>query len=355
MNRREFSTGALAAGLSLGAARTLPVAGVGRQASGSPTAAIPDRFALVDPELLPPVKGTPPVGGLDDASVAASRKAGGPNVLPAPAPQPVERHIPGLAGQPDVRVLIVDPDPAKKGKPALLHMHGGGYVLGTADFFAFVAQGYAERCGCVVVSVDYRLAPETRFPGSLDDNYAALLWLYRHAEELGVDPGRIAVAGESAGGGHAAALAIRARDRKEVPLVLQLLVYPMLDDRTGISKAVSPYVGQISFGPAGDRYGWSALLGVPAGSATVPAGSVPSRVENLAGLAPAFIGVGSIDLFVDEDIEYARRLIAAGVLTELYVAPGAYHAFDLTVPQAKISRQFRDAIDNALRRAFQKA
>jgi acetyl esterase/lipase len=349
MNRREFSVGALAASLTLGAVRSSSVAA---QQGGSPPDANPDRFALVDPELLPSVKGTPPLAAMTDAILAASRKEMGRNVLPAPAPQPVERNIPGLAGQPSVRVLIVDPDPAKKAKPALLHTHGGGYILGSADFFAFVAQGYAQRCGCVVVSVDYRLAPETRFPGSLDDNYAALLWLYQHADELGVDPKRIAVGGESAGGGHAAALAIRARDRKEVPVVFQLLIYPMLDDRTGSTRPVSPNVGQIAWGAEGNRFGWTALLGVPAGSALVPSGSVPSRLERLDGLAPAFIGVGSIDLFVDEDVEYARRLINAGVSTELHVAPGAYHAFDLTVPQAKVSQRFRSSIDTALRRAF---
>jgi acetyl esterase/lipase len=352
MNRREFSTGAIAAALALGSARGTRATAGSAQSGANPPAVNPDRFALVDPELLPSVKDAPPLAAMTDAILAASRKEMGRNVLPAPAPQPVEKHIPGLAGQPSVRVLIVDPDPARKGKPALLHTHGGGYILGSADFFAFVVQGYAQRCGCVVVSVDYRLAPETRFPGSLDDNYAALLWLYRHADELGVDPKRIAVGGESAGGGHAAALAIRARDRKEVPIVLQLLVYPMLDDRTGSSRPVSPHVGQIAWGAEGNRFGWTALLGDPAGSAEVPYGSVPSRVERLEGLAPAFIGVGSIDLFVEEDIEYGRRLINAGISTELHVVPGAYHAFDLTVPQAKVSKQFRDSIDTALRRAF---
>ena len=213
-------------------------------------------------------------------------------------------------------------------------------------------QQVAREHDCVVVTVDYRLAPETRFPGSLEDNYAALNWLRLSANLLGVDPSRIAVMGESAGGGHAAMLAIAARDRGEVPIAFQLLIYPMLDDRTGSSRQVPPYVGVYIWVPASNRFGWSSLLGVPAGSKTVPAGAVPARVENLAGLAPAFIGVGAIDLFVDEDVNYARRLINAGVPTELCVVPGGYHGFDIIAPDAARSIAFRAAWHAALAKAF---
>lgn len=352
MNRRECSARALAAGVAL-ASPCIIFALQGARASGTSAAPEANRFAMVDPELLPSVKGTPPLTGMTAATLAEARTANPRKSLPAPAPQAVERHI--SAGQPSVRVLVIDPDPAKKGKPAQLHMQGGGYILGSADFFLFVAQGYAQRCNCVVVSVDYRLAPENRFPGSLDDNYAALLRLHQSAEELGVDPKRIAVGAESAGGGHASALAIRARDRNEVPIVFQLLVYPMLDDRTGSSRPGLTHIGQIAWGAVGNRFAWTALLGVPVGSERVPPGSVPARLENLQGLAPTLIGVGAIDLFVDEDVDYARRLIDAGVPTELHVVPGAYHAFDLTVPQAKVSQRFRDSIDIALRRSFESA
>jgi acetyl esterase/lipase len=206
--------------------------------------------------------------------------------------------------------------------------------------------------GCVVVSVDYRLAPETRFPGSLEDNYAALRWLYANATELGVDRTRIALLGESAGGGHVAALAIAARDRGEVPVAMQVMLYPMLDDRTGSSRAVPAHLGVYVWDAAANRFGWSSLLGVPAGSHAVPRGAVPARVDNLRGLPPAFIGVGSIDLFVEEDIAYARRLIEAGVPTELYVAPGGYHGFDIIVPDARISKRFKAAWNDALSRGL---
>ncbi len=213
-------------------------------------------------------------------------------------------------------------------------------------------QTAAQTCNCVVVSVDYRLAPETHFPGSLEDNYAALRWLYTNADALGVDRKRIATGGESAGGGHAAALAIAARDRKEIPIAFQLLIYPMLDDRTGSTRPVPPNIGNFIWTAESNVFGWTSLLGVPAGSPNIPAGSAPARVANLAGLPPACIIVGAIDLFVDEDIEYARRLIAAGVPAELHVIPGAYHGFDLLAPNARASARFKDYWTGALRRAL---
>jgi acetyl esterase/lipase len=158
--------------------------------------------------------------------------------------------------------------------------------------------------------------------------------------------------GESAGGGHAAMLAIAARDRGEFPLVAQILIYPMLDDRTGSTGAVPAQIGQFIWTRGSNRFGWSALLGTPAGSLRVPAGSVPARTASMAGLPPTFIGVGSIDLFVEEDMQYARRLVAAGVPTELLVIPGGYHGFDLIVPDAPQSRFFLEAWSGALRRAF---
>jgi acetyl esterase/lipase len=147
-------------------------------------------------------------------------------------------------------------------------------------------------------------------------------------------------------------LAIAARDRREIPILFQLLIYPALDDRTGSTRQVPPYIGQFVWNAASNRFAWTSFLGVPAGSPTVPAGAVPARVENLAGLPPAFIGVGALDLFVDEDVEYARRLINAGVPTELHVIPGAYHGFDLLVPDAAVSKRFSESWTVALRRAF---
>ncbi len=309
-----------------------------------------DSYPLVDAELVEAIKLWPQIE-ISMEVLAEARKLPLLDPMPPPMPQPIIRHIHGAAGTPDVRIAIVDPSPGETCRPVVVHMHGGGYIVKNTMLYPMI-QKMAHDCQCVVVSVDYRLAPETPFPGSLDDNYAALKWVYDHAEELGVDSNRIAVAGESAGGGHAAALAIRARDRGEVPLILQLLLYPMLDDRTGSSRPAPTSMGRYMWNENANRFGWTALLGIPAGSSEIPANAVPSRVEELSGLAPAWIGTGSIDLFAEEDVTYAQRLMRAGVPTELLVLPGAYHGFDLLVQEAAVSKTFTQSWKAALRRAF---
>jgi acetyl esterase/lipase len=288
---------------------------------------------------------------LNAETLAVARKAW---VAPAPLAHPSwhARIIPGLGRAPGVRVYVIGESPGGAPRPAILYIHGGGYVLGTAKDYIPTLQKRSLALDCVCVSVDYRLAPETRFPGSLEDIYAALTWLYRNAETLGVDRSKLAVMGDSAGGGHAAMLAIAVRDRGEIPIVLQSLLYPMLDDRTGSTRKVPSFIGTLLWNAQMNRFGWSALLGEPAGSRRVPYGSVPARLTDLQGLAPAFIGVGSIDLFVDEDTEYARRLINADVPTELHVVAGAFHAFDGIVPNAPISKEFDTVVNRALARAF---
>jgi acetyl esterase/lipase len=350
LTRRDFAIRTAGFGLALGLAPAVTLAEA-EQASRSETSrAIANPYSLVDPELLPTLKQFPAYD-LSAEMVGKFRQMPGMPPLPAPAPQPVERHIPGPPGAPEVRLWIVDPAPLEKGKPLLLHMHGGGFMM-TAPNLMPQIQGIATDCHCVVVSVDYRLAPETRYPGSLEDNYAALKWVHAHAAELGIDRARIALGGESSGGGHAASLAIHARDRNEVPIVFQLLVYPQLDDRTGSTRPAPPALGHFLWTASANRFAWSSLLGVPAGSSRVPADAVPARVASVAGLPPAWIGVGSIDLFVEEDMEYARRLVHAGVATELLVVRGAFHGFDLLVPDAEVSQQFSASWKSALRKAF---
>jgi acetyl esterase/lipase len=171
----------------------------------------------------------------------------------------------------------------------VVFIHGGGYILGSAMAEAAQAQSLALELDCVVVSVDYRLAPETKFPGSLEDNYSALRFMHKNAADLGVDAKRIAVVGGSAGGGHAATLAIAARDRGEFPLCYQVLLYPMLDDHTGSTKMPPPFIATYGWNAEQNKLGWTSLLGVPAGSVSVPKGAVPARVEDLSGLPPTFI------------------------------------------------------------------
>jgi acetyl esterase/lipase len=272
----------------------------------------------------------------------------GPKPLQSPAWE--ERSLPGPAGAPPLRVYVINRQPGAAPRPAILHMHGGGYVIGTARTGMALLQPLAQELDCLIVTVDYRLAPDTVFPGALEDNYCALRWLAQNARELGVDPKRIAVMGESAGGGHAATLAIAARDRGEVPIAGQVLIYPMLDDRTG--SAASSAGEHFLWNAASNRYGWSSLLRVPAGSAEVPPGAVPARIADLRGLPPAFISVGTLDLFYEEDLEYARRLQAAGVPVQVEVFEGAYHGFDVFRPQAAASRRLRGASVAALRQIF---
>jgi acetyl esterase/lipase len=262
-----------------------------------------------------------------------------------------KRMIKGAPGQPDVAVFVINAKPGAK-RPGILHTHGGGFIIGSAQQGVRDLQLIAAALDCAIVTVDYRLAPETDYRGSTEDSYAGLKWLHDNADEVGIERSRIAVMGESAGGGMAAILAIMARDRGEVPLALQVLIYPMLDDRTGSTRQVPAPVGAVGYSAESNRYCWGAFLGQKAGGSTVPVRAVPGRASSLAGLPPAFIGVGSIDLFVFEDVEHARRLIEAGVPTELLVVPGAFHGFDAAAADTNIARRFTEAKLNALRRGL---
>jgi acetyl esterase/lipase len=205
--------------------------------------------------------------------------------------------------------------------------------------------GWARELGLVVVSVDYRLAPEHPFPAALDDAHAAWTWLQGAAPALGVDPARVAVGGASAGAGLAACLAQRLRDEGSaaggVPPAAQLLVYPMLDDRTAARHELDG--GHLVWSNRSNRTGWSAYLGAPPGAPHAPAYAVAARRDDLGGLPPAWIGVGALDLFLDEDRAYAARLRAAGVATELLEVPGAPHGFDALAPDVPLSRTFAAA------------
>ena len=286
---------------------------------------------LIAPELLPGLEFFPDM----DFSVGLDAIRGGFGERMSPPMPPGLEHVrcddrtvPGPAGAADVRVLVyTPPQPATGPRGAVLHIHGGGYVIGTADINDISNRALAAQLGLVIVSVDYRLAPETCWPGALEDCYAALVWMAASAGELGIDPARIAVAGESAGGGHAVALAIHARDQDGPKLAFQLLDAPMLDDRTGTTSDPHPHTGEFVWTPAKNRFGWSAMLGVEAGGPDVRDEMVPARVADYAGLPPAFVSVGTLDLFLEEDMEYVRRLTRAGIAAELYVIPGAYHGF----------------------------
>ena len=210
-------------------------------------------------------------------------------------------------------------------RPAMLWIHGGGYVMGNAAQDDALCRHFAETLGIVVAAVDYRLAPEAQFPVPFQDCYDGLTWL---ADRNYVDATRLAVGGASAGGGLAAALALLARDRGSLPLALQLLAYPMLDDRTACRTGIDERNFRL-WNNRSNRFGWQSYTGSAPGSPGVSPLASPARSEDLAGLPPAWIGVGTLDLFHDEDVAYAGRLEAAGVSCTLDVVPGAFHGFDV--------------------------
>ena len=261
---------------------------------------------------------------------------------PPPAGVSVER-----AGAVEVRVHR--PPGARTGpRPGLLWIHGGGYVIGLAAQDDRLCRELARRLGAVVAAVDYRVAPEHPYPTPLHDCHDALEWLAARDE---VDAGRVAIAGGSAGGGLAAALALLARRRGGVQPVFQALSYPMLDDRTVLRDDVDERHLRL-WTNASNRFGWGCYLGTAPGSAGVEATAAPAREDDLAGLPPAWIGVGSHDLFHDEDLRHAQRLRAAGVPCEVTVVHGAFHGFDALVPGAQVSRDFRDTQVGALAAAL---
>lgn len=271
------------------------------------------------------------------------------DVPPNPSVVREDRVAPGPGG--DVPVRVHRPAGASGTLPAMLWIHGGGMIFGTIDQDDLACDAYAEQVGCVVVDVEYRLAPEHPHPAPVEDCYAALVWMAEHAGELGIDPARIAVGGASAGGGLAAGTVLMARDRGTPAVAFQVLVYPMLDDRDA-TQSTHEFGGILSWAREHNISGWKALLGRRHGTDDVDHYAAPARAEDLAGLPPALIQVGELEVFRDEDIEYAARLLRAGVAAELHVYPGGYHAWDLTSPDAALTKRMVQERMQALRAAL---
>ena len=346
LNRRELAAMSLSALITAADARAETAA----PALEQPASTIIDPLGLVDRELRPILAQIPPLHlGMDN--LQAVRSVQFPPALPLPAIQPEDRFIAGGEGNSKMRMIVLDPAPERSAKPAILHLHGGGLVVGKPEVAMQELQRLSAELGVVVVSVDYRLAPEHPFPAGLNDAYAALAWLHGSAKELGIDPQRIAVMGESAGAGLAAAVSLRARDRKELPIRFQLLRYPMLDDRTAL-RMPAAHVGTFIWNWQSNAFGWTSVLGRKPVMDGAPAEAVPARANSLGGLPSTWIGVGTLDLFAQESIGFAARLMEAGVPVEISVVPGAYHGFDSMVPQARISATFTASWKSALGRAL---
>lgn len=287
------------------------------------------------------------------AAIRAAAKTAAPFSIPETRTERVHVQVPGGQGHPDVPMTVYLPE-GEGPFGCVLHMHGGGYVVGSAAQMELSHRPMAERLGCVLASVDYRLAPESTYRHAIEDCYRALGWLMANADALGVDRSRIGVMGESSGGGLAASLALLARDRGEHAIAFQHLVYPMIDDRTGSTASVNPHSGQHIWTPHNNRYCWAAYLGCAPGGPDTSPYAAAARADNLAGLPPCFMLTAELDLFIDENLDYAARLIRAGVPTELHVMPRAFHAFDAH-PTADVAVRARALRMQALERALRPA
>lgn len=256
--------------------------------------------------------------------------------------------VPGLEGAPPVALRLYRPRALTGRAPALLWLHGGGMVLGNHVQDEASNINFARTLGITVASVNYRLAPDYPAPAAVEDAYAALAWLVGNAGSRGIDPGKIAIGGASAGGGVAAGLALLAHDRGTITPAFQLLVYPMIDDRT-VARTDMDTSNVRVWTRRSNRFGWASYLGTEPGTEGVSAYAAPARRADLSGLPPAWIGVGSLDLFLDEDVAYAARLNEAGVSCELVTVEGAFHGFDALFAKTRVAKEFWQAQVDALR------
>lgn len=305
---------------------------------------------LVDPELLSLIDSFPSMELTTESLplVRAGMLAMMENLqLPDLPVDSSEVQVPFDDGDRTIRCLMVKPQVMAANAPAILHFHGGGHVLGVPEMNLPQLMGWAHELGCLVISVDYRLSPETPFPGPMEDAYAALKWLHEQASDLGIDKARIAVSGESAGGAMAASLCLMARDKGEYSIAFQHLEAPRLEDRLTAPEDDNPYTGEFVWRRPNSAFCRDAYLGE--GNASPYASA--ACADDLTGLPPAYIAIGSIDLFVDECLAYSTRLIRSGVSVELIVYPGCTHGFKMASEATVAKRAEVDNI-NALRRAL---
>lgn len=286
---------------------------------------------LLDPEVAP-ILGAFEMPPINADGLAALRGGAFP---PPEVSDAVDRTEHVVPGEPPIAVRVHRPAGNDGVLPAIFSIHGGGYILGSYLMDDFLHDEWSQQLGTAGVSVEYRLAPETPYPGPLEDCYAALRWVHEHADDLGVDTTRIGIYGLSAGGGLAAALALLVRDRGEFPMAFQLLDCPMLDDRQTTPSLRSD--GLFVWDATSNEFGWRSYLGDLYGTDEIPPYAAAARATALTGLPPSCIVVGSIDGFRDEDVDYALRLNQAGVPCELHVIAGLPHAYQM-VPDSQAVR-----------------
>jgi acetyl esterase/lipase len=304
--------------------------------------------AMLDPELVP-LAGNAPVLELSIEVVTVMRSQGSVFGPPPELTDGVERTDHVVQDDPRVVVRVHRPRGVEGPLPCVYSIHGGGYVFGSYDMDDVKFDSLCVSHRCVGVSVEYRLAPDAPYPGPLEDCYAGLKWVFEHADEIGVNPRHIGIAGVSAGGGLAAGLALLARDRGELDVRFQLLECPMIDDRQTTSS--SGRDGMIIWSRESNTFGWQCYLGDLYGTDDIPPYAAPARATDLVGLPPAFVIVGGADGFRDEDIVYALRLSEAGVPTELHVLPGAPHGVQM-FQGTDIANRWSALVSDWLRRAL---
>ncbi|GAA4605940.1 acetyl esterase/lipase [Actinoplanes octamycinicus] len=304
----------------------------------------PEARAALDARLAAVPGGFQAIGDIVARRAAIEEMTSTSQAPPNPRIHSQDHTIPAT---PEVLVRVYRPAGTSETLPGIYCIHGGGMVQGNIDGDRATASLLCEQINAVVVSVRYRLAPEHPYPAAVEDCYTGLTWMVDNAAELGLDPRRVAVYGASAGGGLTIATALLARDRGGPPISFMMPIYPMIDDRheTASSREITD-LGSWDRDTSIQAWTWY-LGGRPADGYAAPA-----RAEDLTGLPPAFIDVGTVDLFRDEDITFAQRLMAAGVPTELHVHPGSYHGAESLAPDSALARRTWQLRLDALRRAL---
>jgi acetyl esterase/lipase len=260
-----------------------------------------------------------------------------------------EIRVESAFGAKPIRVLTYRPVKSGNPLPTFVHIHGGGFVMGAPEMKDVENRLLASELRCAIYSVDHRLAPEAPHPAPLEDIYSVFTWLHANAGQLGLDPARIGIKGESGGGGFAAAAALYARDQQGPKFAFQHLIYPMIDDRTAVRKNLHPHVGEFVWTQENNYFGWRSLLDREPGSAGVSPYAAASRAADVSGLPPTYLSVGGLDLFLEENMTYADRLSRAGVPIEFHMYPRAYHGF-YRATDARVTKQAEHDNREALRR-----
>ncbi|MEK4172762.1 alpha/beta hydrolase [Lysinibacillus sp. FSL L8-0312] len=253
----------------------------------------------------------------------------------------------------EMLVKIYEPVKRSNDKlPAMLWIHGGGFVMGHPDMDDLLCERFVQTANCVVVSVDYRLAPEHPYPAAIEDCYAGLVWMTAEAPSLGIDVKRVAIAGASGGGGLTAALALMARDKGGPSIIFQMPLYPMLDNRNETPSSYEITDAHATWSRSNNLTAWRMYLGEEKDTNELSPYAVPSRADNLAGLPPTYTCIGQLDLFRDETFDYVTRLAQAGVDVEINLYPGSFHCFEVFVPEAEVSQRASQNYLDAMARAL---